>query len=211
MSLLAQYETILWDFDGVLIDSMHIRDKGFMLTLSDYPAEQVQHLLLYHRANGGLSRYVKFRYFFDSIRNDSVEENKINTLASAFSEIMKMQLCNPQLLIKDTLEFIKFNYHKFNMHIVSGSDENELNMLCKELNISQYFLSIHGSPTSKQELIAQLLKENNYKAIECVLIGDSVNDFEAANSNKIEFIGYNNTHLEALKVKYITSFCSHVV
>ena len=92
------------------------------------------------------------------------------------------------------------------MHVVSGSDEKELNYICNTLNLSQYFISIHGSPTPKKELVTNLLEQNNAnKSLTC-LIGDSKNDFEAAEVNGIDFFGYNSSTLKELGVGYINSF-----
>lgn len=202
----SKYKVILWDFDGVLMDSMPVRDSGFLQVLSDYPADQVSALMTYHRANGGLSRYVKFKYFFEQIRGESVTEEKILSLADSFSKIMMGQLINPELLIEDSISFVKENYKKIPMHIVSGSDGQELNEICRQLNLSQFFSSIHGSPTPKTELVAGLLRKNNYNKTSTVLIGDSKNDWDAASVNGIDFLGYNNTKLMSFGSNYIHSF-----
>ena len=119
-------KSIFWDFDGVLIHSNEIRDLGFIKTLKDYPKDQVDILLAFHHQNGGLSRYVKFKYFFENIRMETVDQSRIDELASSFSEIMKTLLVNPDLLIKENLHFIETNCDRFDMHIVSGSDGKEL-------------------------------------------------------------------------------------
>jgi phosphoglycolate phosphatase-like HAD superfamily hydrolase len=201
----SKYKVILWDFDGVLMDSMPVRDRGFELTLANYPKKQVQELMEYHRQNGGLSRYAKFRFFFEKIRGEQVSEEQILTLAKCFSEVMMQHLINPELLIKDSFDFVKRYHQKFAMHIVSGSDGNELNEICKRLNLSHFFLSIHGSPISKIDLVASLLQQNNYPKEATVLIGDSKNDGEAALVNGIEFIGYNNIALASSFI-YLDSF-----
>jgi phosphoglycolate phosphatase-like HAD superfamily hydrolase len=200
----SKYNVILWDFDGVLMDSMPVRDKGFEMVLKEYPKEQLERLMVYHRNNGGISRYVKFRYFFEQIRNEAVTEEQIKVLAASFSVVMRQELTNPLLLIEDSLSFVKRSYASLKMHIVSGSDEQELNYLCGELGIAKYFRSIHGSPVAKNVLVKNLLA--SYDPRECVLIGDSVNDLEAARVNGITFIGYNNPLLESLSDHYITSF-----
>jgi histidinol phosphatase-like enzyme len=64
------------------------------------------------------------------------------------------------------------------------------------MEIDNYFISIDGSPTPKKQLVADLLKQHNCKVAECVLIGDSINDFEAAQFNNISFMSYNNPDLE---------------
>lgn len=82
------------------------------------------------------------------------------------------------------------------MHIVSGSDQKELRFLCQELNVAKFFLSIHGSPTHKNDLVKNLINSHQYRIDELVLIGDSINDYEAAKINDIDFIGYNNIALK---------------
>jgi phosphoglycolate phosphatase-like HAD superfamily hydrolase len=186
---------IFWDFDGVLIDSHAARDLGFQKVLAEFPKEQVAKLINFHKANGGLSRYVKFRYFFEEIRNESISENQVIVWAERFSLIMKKTLLNKSLLINETLDFVKKNHKKLRMHIVSGSDGKELNYLCKELGIDIYFSSIHGSPTPKKELIKQLIQGQNYLIKDCVMIGDSINDWDAAFENEIDFLAYNNNNL----------------
>lgn len=206
MKSFLKYKCILWDFDGVLMDSMSVRDEGFKQVLSGYPIDQVLRLLQYHRNNGGLSRYVKFRYFFEKIRNETIDENRVIELAQDFSKIMMRILVNAELLINDSLDFVKENHQNTAMHIVSGSDGVELNEICKRLGIAGYFKSIHGSPVHKNNLVANVLNHYGYKNDEVVLIGDSINDYEAANSNKIDFIGYNNLALANKKFTYIRSF-----
>lgn len=207
--MLDNFKVILWDFDGVLMDSNSVRDLGFETVLANYPAEQVQALMTYHKANGGLSRYVKFRYFFEEILKKPVTEEMIETLAKAFSDIMRKYLTNPDLLIKDSMNFVRHNHEKFAMHIVSGSDQKELRYFCQELGISIYFLSINGSPTTKKQLVLNILTNYKYNKKEVVLIGDSINDYDAAIENNISFAGFNNTTLKTLSSPYIDSFEKH--
>lgn len=208
MKNITDYKVILWDFDGVIMDSMPIRDRGFAEVLKSYPQDQVRKLMEFHQKNGGLSRYVKFRYFFENIRNESVTEEKIMELSESFSKIMLNLLIDKNLLIHDSIHFIE-NHHSSNeMHIVSGSDGNELRYICKQLNLSGYFKSINGSPTPKTELVNRLIAEYGYNTKEITLIGDSKNDYDAATKNNIDFLGYNNLNLQNLGRFYISSFKS---
>lgn len=188
-------KNILWDFDGVILDSMTIRDWGFREIFKSFDDDKVEALLDYHSSNGGLSRYVKIRYFYEKILRKSITDDQVQKLANEFSVLMKNELVNPENLINHSLNFIKKNYENYNFHIVSGSDEKELRFLCKELKINQYFISIHGSPTPKNQLVKDLLKSYDYKVKETCLIGDSINDYEAAIVNDIEFEAYNNSSL----------------
>ncbi len=56
-------KNILWDFDGVIIDSMPIREYGFRQIFKDFSNDLVEQLVRYHHLNGGLSRYHKIKFF----------------------------------------------------------------------------------------------------------------------------------------------------
>lgn len=190
--------TILWDFDGVLLNSNEVRDKGFLEVLKDFPEEEVNQLMRFHQANGGLSRYVKFRYFFEKIREEAITAEEIQEWANKFSKIMLHSLINNELLIEETINFVKKNHKNHSMHIVSGSDGNELNQICKGIGINHFFKSIQGSPTPKKQLVADLIEKHQYSLNQCLLIGDSINDYEAAKNNKIYFMAFNNKQIESL-------------
>ena len=204
-------KTIFWDFDGVILDSMPIRDYGFREIFEEFDKELVDKLLEYHTLNGGLSRYVKIRYFYNILLKEDVSDEKVQKLADKFSTIMKSELTNKKYLIKETVDFIEKNYQNYNFHIVSGSDEKELNYLCKELDLTQYFKTIEGSPTPKNDLVKKILEKYKYDPKETILIGDSINDYEAANINGMKFYGYNNEKLREMSKVYLENFYDFVL
>lgn len=199
-------KNILFDFDGVILDSMNTRTLGFEKIFEDFDKTTVNKLIKYHLLNGGLSRYVKIKYFYEKLLGQDISEENILNIAQKFSFIMKKELVKPKYLINQTMEFIEQNFKKYNLHIVSGSDEKELKYLCKELKLNQYFKSIHGSPTPKHTLITKLMNDYHYNSKETILIGDSINDFEAAKSNGINFYGFNNKNLFSHSKVYLESY-----
>jgi phosphoglycolate phosphatase-like HAD superfamily hydrolase len=190
-------KVIFWDFDGVILNSNEVRDKGFETVLRDFPKDEVDQLLSFHRKNGGLSRYVKFRYFFEEIKGEEISEEEINDWAAKFSVIMLNSLKDKSLLIRETNNFIQKNYRNYLMHIVSGSDQTELRELCKSLEIDHFFKSIYGSPTPKNDLVKMLIDKHNFNPKNGILIGDSINDFEAAKVNDLHFQAFGNKELES--------------
>jgi HAD superfamily hydrolase (TIGR01549 family) len=199
-------KNILFDFDGVILDSMPVRDYGFEKIFEEFDKVLVDKLLDYHNKNGGLSRYVKIKYFYNELLNQEISEAEINRYADNFSTLMKKELTDKKYLIAETVKFIKDNYKKYNLHVVSGSDGEELRYLCKALKIDDYFLSINGSPTHKNELVKNVLAANQYSANETILIGDSVNDYDAAEANGLNFYGYNNPALIDKSKKYLENY-----
>ena len=199
-------KNILWDFDGVIVDSSSIRDYGFQKIFENFNPKDVDKLIAYHKLNGGLSRFHKIEYFFKAILKQEISKEEILNYAENFTQIMRKSLCDKKYLIQETLDFIKQNFKKYVFHIVSGSEHNELNFLCQKLEIDKFFESINGSPTPKKELIKDLMNHYSYTPQETILIGDSINDYEAANANHIDFYGYNNTSLKQQSKRYIVSF-----
>jgi phosphoglycolate phosphatase-like HAD superfamily hydrolase len=105
---------------------------------------------------------------------------------------MLRELVNPANLMDETMTFIRSHHHQIPMFIASGSEHDELNRLCKVLGIDAYFREIWGSPAPKEILVKNILQRNQIQTNSCLLIGDSINDFHAAEVNRIRFMGYGN-------------------
>jgi len=199
-------KNILFDFDGVILDSMPVREYGFRKIFEEYNNDLVEKLLKYHNKNGGLSRYVKIRYFYEELLKKDISKEEVNIIAEKFSVIMRKKLVYKKYLIRETIEFLNNNYENYNLHIISGSDEKELRFLCKELEIENYFISIHGSPVHKNDLVKNVLNINGYHKTDTILIGDSINDYQASEINGIDFYGYNNNELKGLSSVYLEDY-----
>lgn len=198
-------KNIFWDFDGVILDSMKIKGDGFVALFEAYEKEKVKLLEEYHYTHGGVSRFEKIKYFFTYILEREISESDVQKFAETFAAIIEQKLYDKSNLIEQTVNFIKKNYQKYNFHIVSGAEHNELNELCKYFELSEYFKSIDGSPTKKDILVKNVLKIYNYKKEETILIGDALTDYNASIANEIEFYGFNNSALKEFG-KYIESF-----
>lgn len=197
-------KNILFDFDGVILDSMKIKGDGFLELFKEHDVKYLNSIETYHYENGGVSRFDKIRYFYENIIRKEISEEEIVSLSEKFGNIITKKLIDKNNLIEDSMKFIISKYEKYNLHIVSGAEHNELNMICKQLDIKNFFLTINGSPTKKSLLVSKVMAEFKYKQSETILIGDANTDLMAANENSIEFYGYNNKTLK--KCNYIESF-----
>jgi beta-phosphoglucomutase-like phosphatase (HAD superfamily) len=59
-------KAIIFDLDGVLIESAEIKTDAFRMLFADYP-DRLPEIIAYHQRNAGISRYNKFRYFYEKI------------------------------------------------------------------------------------------------------------------------------------------------
>ena len=190
-ALLQDSEAVFWDFDGVLLDSMSIRDDGFRHVLREFDPLLVKEIVTWHQQNGGLSRYVKFRRFQKEMLHLPEDEPRIMAWAREFSDFNTARLLDPALLISATVEVVKHLFQRqVPMHIVSGSDGTELRHLCAVLGLTPYFHSIEGSPTPKVDLIQAIMTTRGYAGNCCWLVGDAINDQLAAHAHDIRFMAF---------------------
>ena len=183
-----KYHHIIFDFDGVLVESNEIRFNGFRKLFEKYPQEQVESLVNYAKANGGVSRYKKIEYFFNVIRQEPITNGLVNQWAAQFSELVEQDIVEAKP-VEGSLKFLEDYFSQFDFAIVSGSDQAELRRICEKRKIDHFFKMILGSPTEKKDNIATLLSNLNWSHDKSLYVGDSNNDLEAAKSNNLDFVG----------------------
>ena len=183
-----KYRHIIFDFDGVLVESNEIRFNGFRKLFEGYPQGEIERLVSYAKANGGVSRYKKIEYFFNEIRQEPITGELVNQWAAKFSELVEQDIVEAKP-VEGSLKFLEDYFSHFDFAIVSGSDQTELRRICEKRKIDHFFKIILGSPTEKKDNIATLLSNLNWRHDQSLYVGDSNNDLEAAKSNNLDFVG----------------------
>ena len=184
-----KYKTIIFDCDGVILNSNEIKTESFRKALKNYDSKLVNQFINFHKLNGGISRYEKIKVFLNdlvpkyniSIQNDSYEE-----ILSRYSHYCKDSLKNAE--VAKGLFYLREITNSTKWLIISGGDQNELRDTFFHKKIDYFFNGgIFGSPDSKDEIIVrEVLNKNILKP--ALFIGDSKLDYFAANSNNLDFI-----------------------
>ena len=141
-----KYQYIIFDFDGVLVESNEIRFNGFRKLFKNYPQDQVEQLVEYAKSNGGISRYKKIEFFFNVIRKESISSKSVNHWAAQFSKLVMQDIVEARP-VEGSLEFLKKYFNHFDFAIVSSSDQKELRKVCRDRGVDHFFKIILGSPT----------------------------------------------------------------
>lgn len=181
------FRHVIFDFDGVLAETNQIKIDGFFTLFKSFPGKALEPMEFYLRANGGLSRYEKIRFFFEKILCEPVSNEKIVNLARAYSEIVKNLVAEANA-VRGSVEFLRKWVSRLDFAVNSGSDEQELRSVCALRGIDQYFLHIFGSPATKQENFKKLFHETGWEIHESLFVGDSRNDIDAAIAMGIPFL-----------------------
>tara|TARA_B100000965_G_scaffold365256_1_gene349616 strand:+ start:463 stop:1116 length:654 start_codon:yes stop_codon:yes gene_type:complete len=184
---LKNYDVFIFDCDGVILDSNSLKSEAFRMSLSDEDTKKVDELVLYHKQNGGISRYKKFDYFFNKIAPSRNSKTKIENALTRFAEIVSKEMLRVDTI--PGIEVFLSMLHKQNkrLFVNSGSDEKELREIFKKRDLSLYFEDIFGSPSSKSENLERI---DNFPDISSrsLFFGDSISDFQASKSYDIDFV-----------------------
>jgi phosphoglycolate phosphatase-like HAD superfamily hydrolase len=179
-------KAVIFDVDGVIIESAEIKTRAFEILFADYP-DKLSEIISYHQKNGGISRYVKFRYFYEKILGKKISAQEEAELGEKFSKIVLTQILEAPF-VPGAIEFLSQNKNRYHFFVASGTPEDELQNILNHRQLTPFFLEIHGAPKAKAEIIEDILYRYELQRQEAVFIGDAESDRVAAEKTRILFI-----------------------
>ena len=180
-------KAIILDFDGIILETNHIKGKGFVHLFREYPQDIQEKVKEAHRINGGLSRYKIFEIVYRDFLKKPLTEDIKNRLAQEFSDYCYKEILRAAFVPgMDT--FLSWAYQKYPLFIISGTPEDEVRNTVKVHKLDKYFKGIYGSPRTKTQLCQFILDEFNYSTSDVIFVGDSINDLEGAEETGIPFV-----------------------
>ena len=188
MSVLKR-KGIIFDFDGVILDSVSIKGETFGALFRSFGQEVVNQVVAYHHANGGLHRYEKFKFIHHHILNIEYTEADGHRLSSEFETLVLDRLvqANP---IAGAVEFLEFcTANGIRASVNTAAPEFEVSRVLKAKGWDHYFSIVCGNTKTKVENIRQTLNFWNFDESAIVFYGDTINDSKAAAEAEVEFVG----------------------
>lgn len=182
---MSGYSTLVFDCDGVVLDSNEVKTRAFYKTTLPYGESAAQAMVDHHVANGGISRYKKFAFFLDEIacgRNGPGLNSLLDTYASHVRE--GLLLCN----LASGIDALRSKTPDARWLIVSGGDQVELRDIFTQRCIADWFDGgIFGSPDTKIEILERELVSGNIQT-PALFLGDSKYDHQAASTAGLDFV-----------------------
>lgn len=186
-------KAIIYDFDGVICDSVNVKTEAFAEMYRPYGDHIVSQVVNYHLLNGGVSRYEKFKYFHDKFLGIEIDKEQVNQMAEQFASLVMHKVIISEF-IPGSFKFIKAHSENYFQFVCTGTPESEILEILQQRNMSSYFKGIYGAPERKSGIIKRIASEFNISTEEMIFFGDSMTDYDAALELSVDFIGIINDH-----------------
>jgi HAD superfamily hydrolase (TIGR01549 family) len=199
---MKKIKAIIFDYDGVIAESVNVKTDAFAAIYKPYGDDVVRKIINHHEANGGISRFEKFKVYHENYLNKKIDKEELDQLSKEFSKMVLQKVIDSPY-VEGAIDFLSSNYNNYNFYISTGTPTTEIEKILEVKDIRKYFIDVYGSPENKDSHIKKIMNKGNYKKKEVIFIGDALTDRDAAASNHINFIGRYTTTEEIKKEKYL--------
>lgn len=183
-----KYPIILLDFDGVIAESTDIKTEAFKTLFEPFGPEILKKVISHHIDHGGISRFKKFQLYYTNYLNRPLSEEELQEVAKKYSSIVVEKVISAPL-VKGIDTFLEKYYKNKDLYIVSGTPQEELEIIVSKKNLSKYFKGVYGVPHTKPEIAHMIMKKSGFGGKDLLYIGDSLSDYNNAMDANIEFLG----------------------
>ena len=186
---LHRYASLVFDCDGVVLDSNRLKTEAFGQAAAAYGPEAARAMVDHHVAHGGVSRYAKFAHFLDRIVPQVAPGRDgpgLEALLEAYAAGVREGLAT--CAVAEGLEALRALTPGVRWLIVSGGDQAELREVFAARGLAEMFDGgIFGSPDTKDAILARELAAGTVRR-PALFVGDSRLDHEAAGRAGHDFV-----------------------
>jgi len=179
-------KAIILDFDGVVVESNHIKHQAFSEMFKEY-TEYYDQIMQYHMAHNHVSRHDKFKYIVEEILHQTYTRQHANQLAHRFVELTRGKIIKCPF-VDGAFEFIRYFSVKYPLYVASATPLDELKIILKARDLMQYFKTIYGAPMKKIDMFYNVIENERVVPDELLFIGDSFEDYTVAKQSGVSFL-----------------------
>ena len=181
-------KVIVFDFDGVILDSANIKLRAYSTIYSGEDPKKLAALLAHSQVHGGITRRIKFEYYEREFFGRNGDPASVEALCQRYSDIVfKAVLACP--FVEGAERLLSRASGKVAMHVVSGAPDSELRQVIQERGLAHFFRSVRGAPATKRDAFHRIVTDEGYARKDMLVVGDSMTEYMAAQNVGIPFLG----------------------
>lgn len=181
-------QIIFFDFDGVLVESVEIKNCAFRKLYAEHGEGVVEKVLAHHAEHGGISRVEKIRHCHWAFLGINLTHQDLTALADRFADDVE-ELVTACPTVEGTMEMLAAVRKERRLYIVSGTPEDELQRIVARRGMTAYFDGVFGSPRLKEEIVETVLAHHGVEPGDTLFVGDAMTDYRAARNKGVPFVG----------------------
>lgn len=176
---------VVFDFDGVILESADIKTQAFERLFADVP-ERIAEIRDYHLRQAGISRHVKIHHIRTHMLRQPYDADVERQLADTFAGLVESAVMNAPLVEGAAAFLAAPSTRKY--FVASGTPETELRRIADARGLGAFFGGVFGSPTPKPEILRSIMAAHGWQPWDLVFVGDGESDRDAALETGVPFI-----------------------
>ena len=182
----ADLRAVFFDFDGVILESVSIKDDAFRELFAHLP-QHIDRILEHHRRHLGRSRFEKFEWIYRELLDRALDDGESLALGEGFSTLVRKQMLSCPM-VPGASALLRALQGRLECLVVSATPQEELEFIVEQRQLGAFFREVCGSPPGKVEIFSALLERNQLEPHEVLAIGDGLSDYRAAESTGVHFV-----------------------
>ena len=186
MKRISTLRAIVFDFDGVILESAEVKTEAFLELYAAYP-EKLAAIREYHVSQAGISRYVKFEHIQRNILGLPYTEDDKKRASAEFERLTRERIFRcPQVPGAEAL--LRGLKGRVLRIVGSGTPQPELELIVATRTMGDWFDELWGTPHTKTEILRDVMARHGLSPREVLMVGDGMSDYDAAREAGARFL-----------------------
>jgi len=177
-----------FDFDGVLAESVSVKTEAFAALYREHGPDIERQVVAHHLANGGMSRFEKFRHYHATFLGHPLDDDGVAALSARFSHLVE-EAVTASPWVPGARRLVEDAAAHGTALVVSATPDEELHRILARRGMDGLFSEAHGSSRRKADILMDVQARYGVSGRSVVMIGDAINDFSAAAEGGTLFLG----------------------
>lgn len=183
----GRLRAIVFDFDGVVLESADVKTDAFVEMFAAHGAEIVGKVRAHHLANLGISRFKKFEWISENLLGAKLTDEAKAAMGARFTELAFAKVLAAPM-VPGALAALEGLAAKIPLFVASGTPQEELDLIVDSRGLRRFFREVWGTPAEKPAIVCDVLARFQLTPEQVLFIGDGMSDYQAAQATGLHFL-----------------------